>query len=274
MIGSKQNHADPGSFSNRKEELMFQNAIVRKPSNQYAKGITTSDLGAPDIELALEQHKRYVSALEKCGVKVTVLEGNDRFPDSTFVEDQAVIVQDLAVITRPGSPSRRGETTLIAPVLEEFFQKIEHISAPGTLDGGDIMEVGSTLFIGLSDRTNTEGAKQLKSIVEREGYRVFLIPVGQGLHLKTFMGVVGENDIVVLDRFKDRPELAGVNRFVVSPENTYACNCRRVNDHVILPAGFPAVSNMLTENGFSVLEVELSGFQKMDGGVSCLSLLF
>jgi len=253
---------------------MFQRAIVRKPSDRYAEGITTSNSGTPDLELALKQHERYVSTLEKCNVEVTVLEGDSRFPDSTFVEDQAVIVGNLAVVARPGNPDRMGETALIAPVLERFFERMEQINPPGTLDGGDIMEVGSTFFIGLSERTNAQGAEQLESIVEREGYQAFLIPVGAGLHLKTFMGVVGENDIVILDRFKDRPEFVELNRLVISPENTYACNCRRVNNHVILPAGFPVVSEMLTENGFSVLEVELSEFQKMDGGVSCLSLLF
>ncbi|MCK5879655.1 MAG: N(G),N(G)-dimethylarginine dimethylaminohydrolase [Holophagae bacterium] len=253
---------------------MFQRAIVRKPSDRYAEGITTSPLGTPNLEKALALHALYVDALKQCGVEVTVLEGDSRFPDSTFVEDQAVIVGDLAVVTRPGNPDRMGETALIAPVLERFFKRMERINPPGTLDGGDIMEVGSTFFIGLSERTNAQGAEQLKSIVEREGYQAFLIPVGAGLHLKTFMGVVGENDIVILDRFKDRPEFVGLNRLVVSAENTYACNCRRVNNHVILPAGFPAVSNMLTEKRFSILEVQLSEFQKMDGGVSCLSLLF
>ncbi|NOY22312.1 MAG: N(G),N(G)-dimethylarginine dimethylaminohydrolase [Acidobacteria bacterium] len=253
---------------------MFEKAIVRKPSERYTEGITTSTLGVPNLEKALAQHNQYIDALKKCGVKVTVLEGNNQFPDSTFVEDEAVIVGKLVVVTRPGNPSRAGEAALITPVLENFFERMEQITSPGTLDGGDVMEVGSTFFIGLSERTNGEGAKQLKSIVEREGYHAFMIPVGTGLHLKTFMGVVGENDIVVLDRFQDRPEISGLNRLVVSPENTYACNCRRVNNNVILPAGFPAVSTMLTENGFSILEVELSEFQKMDGGISCLSLLF
>lgn len=253
---------------------MFQNAIVRKPSARYTEGVTTSDLGKPVLEKALAQHSRYVDALRECGVEVTILEGDSRFPDSTFVEDQAVVVGDLAVVTRPGNPSRMGETELITSVLGNFFKRMERIVSPGTLDGGDIMEVGSTFFIGLSERTNAEGAKQLKTIVEREGFQAFMIPVGAGLHLKTFMGIVGENDIVVLDRFASRPELSRLNRLVVSAENTYACNCRRVNNHVISPAGFPAVSGMLKESGFPVVEVELSEFQKMDGGVSCLSLLF
>ncbi|NOZ13119.1 MAG: N(G),N(G)-dimethylarginine dimethylaminohydrolase [Acidobacteria bacterium] len=253
---------------------MFQHAVVREPSEDFASGITSSALGAPVIETALQQHMRYVEALRKCGVEVTVLSGENRFPDSTFIEDEAVIVGNIAVVARPGDPRRAGETELISPVLSRFFKRIEKITAPGTLDGGDVMKVGGTFFIGLSQRTNPAGAEQLKQIVEGEGFRAEFIPVQAGLHLKTFMGVAGDSDIVVLDSFSNRPEFAGLNRFTVPPENTYACNCRRVNDFVILPAGFPAVSRMLAGNGFRILEVELSEFRKMDGGVSCLSLLF
>ncbi len=253
---------------------MFQHAIVREPSERFAEGITSSTLGVPVLETALQQHRRYVEILRKCGVEVTVLPGENRFPDSTFIEDEAVIVGDLAVVTRPGDSSRMGEAVLISPVLSRFFKRIEEITAPGTLDGGDIMKVRDTFFIGLSQRTNLAGAEQLKQIVEREGFRAEFVPVQAGLHLKTFMGVVGDSDIVVLESFYGNPAFAALNRLVVSPENVYACNCRRVNDFVILPAGFPEVSRMLTENSFQIFEVELSEFRKMDGGVSCLSLLF
>ena len=170
---------------------MFSHAIVKTPCTAMVHGITGHpELGAPDYEKALEQHRAYIETLRQCGVDVTVLPADEAYPDSCFVEDAAVLTKYCAVITNPGALSRKGETAAIEPAVAEFYppDKIFHIKAPGTLEGGDVMMCGDTFYVGLSGRTNPEGVKQLANILEPFGCKVVGVPLTEVLHLKT--GVV------------------------------------------------------------------------------------
>jgi len=171
---------------------MFTNAIVRKPGANFGKGLTTSDLGAPDFKRMTAQHDAYVRGLSALGLEVTVLAPELEFPDAHFVEDTAVVTPDIAVITNPGALARQGEEKTIEPVLAAF-RPIDRIEPPGTLDGGDVLMLGSHFFIGISERTNPEGAEQLGKILERFGNTWTAVDVGKGLHLKSGVNAVGGN---------------------------------------------------------------------------------
>src|SRR5690349_10281542 len=149
---------------------MYTRAIVRPPAASFAQGLTAAGLGRPDLSKALEQHANYCAALEQCGVELTRLAADAEHPDSTFVEDTAILTRDCAVLMRPGAPSRAGEVASIANLLPEFYSRIHRIIAPGTVDGGDICQADRHFFIGISERTNLEGARQLAGLLEREGF--------------------------------------------------------------------------------------------------------
>lgn len=157
---------------------MFQNAIVRTPASSLIHGITTSAyLGKPNYELALTQHQQYIDALTQCDVEVTVLPPIEQYPDSCFVEDVAVLTQDYALFSRPGAPSRQGEVKEIEEVIFRFFKKAHKINMPGTLEGGDILQLEKHFFIGLSNRTNEEGAQQMIRSLSQQGYTASIIPL-------------------------------------------------------------------------------------------------
>src|SRR5215813_528569 len=167
---------------------MFRRAIVRPPAANFADGLTTVDLGRPDVAKALDQHAAYCAALERCGLALTRLHPEPRFPDSTFVEDTAILTAKGAVLTRPGAHSRAGEVAPIAETLSVFFPELARIEPPGTLDGGDICEAGNHFFIGVSRRTNIEGASQLGRHLARWGYTSSEVDVRETpdiLHLKS-----------------------------------------------------------------------------------------
>jgi dimethylargininase len=250
----------------------YKRAIVRKPGSSFANGLTTAGLGKPDFDKALRQHEGYCRALERCGLQVTVLPALDGSPDSPFVEDTAIITESCAIITHPGDPSRRGETTSIKEILRTY-REIESIEAPGTLDGGDVLRIDSHFYVGLSNRTNAEGARQLSLILSKYGYAVSTIPVHGVLHLKTGVTYLGHNTLITTDEFALLPEFKSMDMISIDSENAYAANCLTVNATTLLPRGFPSVSATFEMIGLAHLEVEMSEFQKMDGGLSCLSLL-
>ena len=253
---------------------MFKNVIVKTPGESYVNGLTTSNLGKPDYEKLLEQHKAYVEALKKCGVEVTHLPASEEFPDSTFVEDTAVLTSEFAVVSNPGADSRNGEITEMEAVLKDFYEKIYYIKAPGTLDGGDVLQADNHFYIGISERTNEEGARQLKEIVESEGYKGTIVPLEKFFHLKTGIAYLGNNLIVAAGEFLDHPEFEQYDKLTVSAEDEYSANCIRVNDYVIIPKGYEETKRKMNEAGYKTIELEMSEFQKQDGGLSCLSLRF
>lgn len=243
---------------------MFQNVIVRRPCRAMVEGITSNpQLGKPDYEKALQQHDTYIEALKQCGVKVTILPADERYPDSCFVEDPAVITRKCAIITNPGAASRNGEK-----------DKIEYIKAPGTLEGGDVMMVGDHFYVGRSARTNEEGIRQFVAILKKHGLSGSEVTLEEVLHLKTGVNYLENNNMLVSGEFVTKPEFAGYNRVEIPEEEAYAANCIWVNGTVIVPMGFPAVEKAVRELGYPVILVDTSEYRKLDGGLSCLSLRF
>ena len=290
---------------------MFTKALVRPPAPNFAEGLTTAELGAPDYERALEQHEAYCAALEQCGLKLTRLEADERYPDSCFVEDAALLVgalpdgrataspsarahpQTQLVLTRPGAPSRAGEVESIRKALTGLFPAISEIQLPGTLDGGDVCEAGNHFFIGVSSRTNKAGAQQLNELIARNGYTSSLVDIREGgtgvptvnhaqdaratsqiLHLKSGLSYLGNNRLVVTDALSNRAEFSGYDLIHVDSDEEYAANCVRVNDRVLVAAGYPRFEGKLRELGYQTIALNMGEFQKMDGGLSCLSLRF
>ncbi|QKY70172.1 dimethylarginine dimethylaminohydrolase family protein [Lentibacillus sp. CBA3610] len=254
--------------------MNFSNVIVKTPGKSYTQGLTTSSLGTPDYEKTLKQHAEYVDALQQCGVKVTMLPLSEDFPDATFVEDTAVLTEEFAVITHPGATSRNGEKDLMIPVIRGFYQTIHYIGSPGTLDGGDVLQAEDQFYIGISDRTNEAGARQFKAIVEQFDYQAIIVPLKAFFHLKTGIAYLGDNRMVVAGEFIDRPDFASYDKLIISDREEYAANCIRINDTVIIPDGYPEARHKIEAAGYPTIALDMSEFQKQDGGLSCLSLRF
>ena len=255
--------------------MTYTHAIVRTPAENFAAGLTTVDLGSPVYETALAQHQAYCQALQACGMALTVLPPDPQHPDSTFVEDAAIVTARCAILTNPEAESRRGEVAGVRTALSPFYDRFYAIMSPGTVDGGDVCEADGHFFIGLSERTNEAGARQLASFLEREGYTASFIPatgIPGLLHLKSGIAYLGEGNLVLIDEFAGMPAFQGYRIVRVSPEEAYAANCLRVNERVLVAEGYPRLCQAIEELGYSTLPVEMSEFQKMDGGLSCLSL--
>ena len=251
---------------------MFTLAIVRQPARSIVHGLTTAALGPPDYSRAVAQHAAYVTALQNCGLKVLTLAADENLPDSVFVEDTALLTPHCAVIANPGAPSRKGEVAAMLPVIEDNFKVIEFIRPPGTLEPGDVMMAGSHFFIGLSKRTNAAGAAQLISILEKYGMSGSTIELEKMLHLKTGVSYLEHNNLVACGEFIDHPDFKHFNILPVDDDEAYAANCLWINDSVLVAAGFPKTSRKIKDAGYKVIELEMSEFQKVDGGLSCLSL--
>ncbi len=252
----------------------FTKAIVRTPCAALINGITTANLGLPDYAVALQQHAAYVKALENCGLEVLTLPADEGFPDSTFVEDVALCTRKCAVVTNPGAPSRNGERALIGEALRQFYPHLEEIVTPGTLDAGDVMMVGDHFYIGLSARTNPEGARQLIAVLEKHGMSGQAVPLQHVLHLKTGISYLENNQLLVCGEFVKDPTFAKFDRIVVEADESYAANCLWINDTVLVPAGFPKALAKIEALGYKTIVLEMSEFEKVDGGLSCLSLRF
>jgi len=253
---------------------MFKYAIVKKVSKTFQYGLTSSNLGKPEYNKALIQHSHYVEALKQSGLKVIALEIDNRFPDSTFVEDTAVINEDLAVIANLGADSRKGEEIEIKKVLDEFYDTIESIVKPGTLDGGDVLRVEDQYFIGISQRTNKAGALQLKELLGKYGYACSLVKLKKVLHLKTGIAYIGDNNLVISGEFIDNPLFHEYDLLKVDQDESYAANCIRVNDYVLVAQGYKKLAESISNLGYPLFKLDMSEFRKMDGGLSCLSLRF
>jgi dimethylargininase len=256
---------------------VFTHAIVRLPGTNFAQGLTSVQMGVPLYDRVLQQHAHYCDALRACGLTITTLDADLDHPDSTFVEDTAVVTAHSAILTRPGARSREGEVAAIRPALCCFFSAVREIEAPGTVDGGDICEAEDQFFLGLSQRTNEEGARQLAALLAEEGYGSAIVDVREMksiLHLKSGISYIGDRTLVVMEEMADHELFQGYELIRVSAQESYGANCVRVNDRVLVAAGFPLLTAELSARGFHPLVLEMSEFQKMNGGLSCLSLRF
>jgi dimethylargininase len=252
-------------------------AIVRPPGPNFAKGLTTSTLGPPAYELALEQHERYCVALEQCGLTLTHLKAESLYPDATFVEDTAVLTRRGAMLAKPGAESRTGEVANMQRILARFYPALPAIRPPGTLEGGDVCEADGRFFVGLSERTNEEGVRQLAEWLDSHEYACSCIDL-RGLpgllHLKSGLAYVGDGRLAVIDALADHPAFDGYKLIRVPADEEYAANCVKINETVLVAEGHPGFTALLRDMGLHVKVLNVSEFQKMDGGLSCLSLRF
>ncbi len=256
---------------------MFTRAIVKEPCASFASGLTTIDLGNPDQEIVLRQHQAYCAALESCGLELVRLPPDDQYPDSTFVEDTALLTDRGAVLTRPGADSRRAEVESIAPVVRKYFRQVYSIEEPGTVDAGDVCEAGEHFFIGVSRRTNEHGARQLAGWLDSFGYSSSLIDIrglSNILHLKSGMAYLSGKRLVVIEALRNVPEFSGYDLICLNSTEEYAANCLSLNGRILIASGFPGVKRELELLGYPTVSLDMSEFQKMDGGLSCLSLRF
>jgi dimethylargininase len=255
--------------------LRFTHAIVRPPAPTFAAGITASGLGPPDLALALEQHETYCQALERLGLSLVRLAPDAGFPDSTFVEDAAIVTARGAVLTRPGAASRAGEVPAIGAALGRWFPELDAITAPGTVDGGDVCEAGPHFFIGLSTRTNTQGAGQVAAWLEHRGFGSSVIDIRRMpglLHLRTGLSWLGGRRLLAAEEVARHEALGGWEVVGVPAGEEYAANCLRINDTMLIPQGCPGTAALLGGLGYLVASLGMSEYRKMDGGLSCLSV--
>jgi dimethylargininase len=224
-----------------------------------------------DLERAAAQHRAYEEALRALGIDVISLPAEDDFPDCVFVEDPAIVLDEIAILTRPGAESRRGEGETLAPVLSQF-RGIERIAAPGTLEGGDVMRVEKTLYVGSSARSNQEGAEQLAEIVRPFGYNVKRVPLRGCLHLKSGVTYLGKG-IVVANR--DWVEVEAIeDARIVDVAEPEAANILTLGQSAIMPDCFPGTRGIVEALGWKVTALDISELRKAEAGVTCSSLVF
>lgn len=255
----------------------FTHALVRPPGASFANAIAEHPQ-LIDIALAQKQHAEYADALRETGVRVEILEGNENFPDSCFMQDPAMVVGGVAILNRMGAPSRAGETDLVTEILRARFETYA-LTAPATLEGGDVLNLGDLLIVGETARTNQAGVAQLRALAEPRGIRVESMPVREFLHLLTVVTCAGQGTLVIHEDFAaallaQHPSLREFDKVLVPRAEAYAANTLGIRECVILPAGFPETAAQLRATGFEVLAVPMSEFYKADGGVSCLSLIW
>jgi len=255
--------------------MRFTHALVRPPGANYVAALTSADLGPPDLLLAQQQHEAYGQALEKCGVTVTRLAPDLLHPDSTFVEDAAIVTTQGALLTRPGALSRRGEVETLRPDLLKHLPILAEIQAPGTLDGGDVCDADGHFFIGLSARTNEDGAWQLARWLEKLGLSSTLVDLRAKpglLHLKSGLAYVGNKTLAAVEALANEKVFFDFQIIRVPAGEDYVANCLLVNDTLLIAQGFPNFAEQARKHCGRVLELGLTEFRKMDGGLSCLSL--
>ena len=253
----------------------FTRAITRLPARSIVNGLRAEDIGDPDYEQMLRDHAHYVATLKQAGAEVTELTASEEFPDSVFVEDVALCLPGIAVLMRPGAPTRAGEVAGMAPVLHDFFDEIAQIEAPGHIEGGDILTTSREILVGRSERTDSAGIAQLAAILEPRGYRVREVFTPPGvLHFKTDCSLLDAETILATPRL-DASGCFSEYRVIHTAENEEAAaNSIRYNELVLMPAGFANTRDRLIDAGYEVHEINNSECAKLDGGMSCLSLRF
>lgn len=228
---------------------------------------------AIDLAKARKQHRDYERLLERAGARVISLPPEPDLPDSMFVEDPAVVVDELAVIFPLGTQSRRAEAASLAKALAKF-RRLEYVKLPGLLEGGDVLRVGRKFFIGLSKRSNEEGIRQFAAIVRPYGYEVQSVPVTGCLHLKSAVTSLGRNTLLANRQWFDTAPLTGFEWIDVAREEPHAANALTVGDTIIFAASFPRTRERLEAAGFHVEPLDISELQKAESGLTCSSLLF
>ena len=249
-------------------------ALTREVSDTIDQCELTHVLRKPiDVALARAQHAAYEDALREVGCRVERAPATPDCPDSVFIEDTAVVLPDIAVITRPGSPSRRAETSAVSKALSAY-RRLSTIEAPGTLDGGDVLTIGRTLFIGQTKRSNAGGIEQMRLLLSPMGYTVIGVRVNGCLHLKSAVTQVAEETLLIQPSWVDARTFAGFEVIQVDPSEPYAANALRIGDRIIYPTAFPKTARRIEARGIKVRTVDVGELAKAEGAVTCCSLVF
>jgi len=251
-------------------------AIVREVPEALARcELSFVDRTPIDVPLARRQHAAYAEALRSLGCEVVQLRPLDEFPDSVFVEDTALVFDELAVLTRPGAPSRRGEVESVGRALAAY-RPLVRIEGEGTIDGGDVLRIGREVYVGRSARSNDEGIGQLAELLRPHGYRVQGVATRECLHLKSAVTQVGPDTVLVQPRWLDEAgaPFARYRRIEVDPAEEHAANVVRVDGKLLYPDCFPRTRERLEQAGLAVTAVDVSELQKAEGAVTCCSIVF
>lgn len=249
-------------------------AITRLPSARLNEcELTFLDREPIDIAAALNQHDAYCRALETAGAQVERLPADDRYPDGVFMEDTAVVLDEIAVISMPGALSRRGEVEAVGDILGRY-RPLARLALPATLDGGDVLRVGRQIYVGRSSRTNAAGAEALARAVEPYGYRVTPVPVGGSLHLKTACTALDDETILANPAWVDTAIFKGKRILPIDPAEPWAGNTLRIAETLLMDAASPRTMALVSSGGYSVVGVDISEFAKAEAGLTCLSLVF
>lgn len=254
---------------------MFKHALTRGISANFSDATVMLSLVEPiDVALAVRQHGVYVEALRELGLETTELAPAEAFPDGCFVEDCAVLVDGVALITRPGTPSRRGEEATIAGALAGSH-RIATMEAPATLEGGDCMRIGQRIFVGRSSRTNEAGIRRLAEVFAPQGIEVVPVRVPEGtLHLKCVCSPLPGDQVLLAEGTIPSGSFPGLEVHLIPMEEAYAGNCVAVGNTAIIPGGFPRTRMVLEAAGFNTMLLDLSEIRKADGSLTCLSLIW
>lgn len=249
-------------------------AITHVPSPQMQAGLRTFVDRAPvDSDLAMRQHVELRRLLSRCGALVRTLDGNRELPDCAFVEDCAVVLDEVAVLTTMGAAERRLELPVIEQEIAKF-RKVVHIEPSARLEGGDVLKVGRTLLVGLSSRTDVAGVRALDAQVKPYGYEVVPVPVRQSLHLKTACTALEDRTLLINPEWIDATPLAAFELVTIPANEPWAANVLRINDRICMSTGNPRATELIRQRGILVEIIDLSEFAKAEAGITCLSLLF
>jgi dimethylargininase len=249
-------------------------AITHKVSPRIAECELTFLARNPiDLELAIRQHDDYCAVLEKLGITVEKLSENESYPDSCFVEDTSVVVDELAIICSPGAPSRRGEVGLIERELAKY-RETTHIPLPATIEGGDVLRIGKVIFVGQSRRTNSQGIEELARILGPFGYRITPVKTKGSLHLKSACTAIDDETLFVNPEWVDLAALRGFNLVYTPPEEPGSANVLRIDDTVCVQAGYPKAAGLVERIAKRVEVVDTSELRKAEAGLTCSSIIF
>jgi dimethylargininase len=273
---TRSHHLEQAEFFKQPSSKLFDMiiALTREPARTLdACELTYREREPIDAARATEQHRAYCDALRACGARVVTLPRLDELPDSVFVEDTAIVLDELAVLARPGVESRRAEVSRIETEVARL-RSVVRIEAPATLEGGDVMRVGRTLYVGLSPRTNAEGVAALRAFIEQYGYNVVAVGLRDCLHLKTGCTALDDETIIANPDWIDTSVFGGCEILTVDAAEPFAANVLRVGRSLCVGAAFPQTARKLAARGYDVRTVAVSEFAKAEGSLTCMSLIF
>lgn len=249
-------------------------AVVRGVSGNYDRCIQENGHhNKIDFQLAREQHQQYCQTLQQLGLTLIKVDADDNLPDCCFIEDTAIIAGETAIITRMQAPSRALETTEVKKLLANY-KTTKEILPPGFIDGGDVLRINKQIYIGISERTNSEAVEQVKTLVTGAGYEVIPVEIKGTLHLKTACTYLGEGVMLIASGHFDQSVFTAYKKITVPEEEAYSANCLAVNGKVIVPGGYTRTREYIEKEGFKTVEVDISEFRKGNGGLTCLSIIF